>query len=61
MKMKRNHNIPLTKQSLALLEFVKPISGHRTYVFPADSDPKSHTNLQTANAAYSVWGLKTWR
>ena len=58
MKTNRAHSIPLTTQSLALLEFLKPISGHRTYVFPADRNPRTHANLQTANAALKRMGFK---
>lgn len=58
MKTNRAHSIPLTTQSLALLEFLRPISGHRTYVFPADRNPRTHANLQTANAALKRMGFK---
>ena len=51
MKNKRAHSVPLTKQTINLLERLQPISGHREYLFPADRDPKKHTNEQTANAA----------
>ncbi|MCG3748786.1 hypothetical protein EXA20_17765 [Vibrio cincinnatiensis] len=36
MKKRREHRIPLTERMLALLEVMKPISGHRDYVFPSD-------------------------
>lgn len=36
---------------LALLEAIKPYSGHREYVFPADWNPRTHCNSQTANMA----------
>jgi len=60
MKTNRPHSIPLTKQSLvlALLEFIKPINEHRTYVFPADRNPRTHANLQTTNAALKIMGFK---
>lgn len=59
MKMKGNgdHLVPLTKQSLSLLEFIKPISGHREYVFPSDRNPKSHSNSSTANMALKRMGF----
>jgi len=50
------HLVPLTEQTLALLEFIKPISGHRDYIFPADRDPKTHTNTQTTNMALKRMG-----
>jgi integrase len=51
MKKKRRHTVPLSPQALALLEHVRPISGHLEYVFPADRNPRHHTHQQTANAA----------
>lgn len=58
MKKKGNgdHLVPLTKQTLSLLEFIKPISGHREFVFPSDRNPRSHTNSQTANMALKRMG-----
>jgi len=50
------HVVPLTEQTLALLEFIKPISGHRDYIFPADRNPKTHTNTQTSNMALKRMG-----
>lgn len=58
MKMRRPHLVPLTPQMLNLLETMKPISGHREYVFPADRDPRKHTNSQTANMALKRMGYK---
>jgi len=57
MKKKREHTVPLTKQTIELLERLQPISGHREYLFPADRDPKKHTNEQTANAALKRMGF----
>lgn len=57
MKKKKEHTIPLTKQTVELLERLQPISGHREYLFPADRDPKKHTNEQTANAALKRMGF----
>lgn len=34
MKMKRPHKIPLSKEAMRILESIKPISGHREWVFP---------------------------
>lgn len=58
MKKRRAHSIPLTPQTLALLEELKPISGHREYLFPADRDPRTHINNQTANMALKRMGFK---
>ena len=56
MKKKRDHTVPLTKQTIKLLERLQPISGHREYLFPADRDPKKHANESTANAALKRMG-----
>lgn len=58
MKKRRIHIVPLTNQALALLEAIKPYSGHREYVFPADRNPRTHCNSQTANMALKRMGFK---
>jgi len=58
MKKRRTHIIPLTEQALALLEAIKPYSGHREYVFPADRNPRTHCNSQTANMALKRMGFE---
>ncbi|EPT7429264.1 integrase domain-containing protein [Vibrio cholerae] len=57
MKKRREHRIPLTEQMLALLEVMKPISGHRDFIFPSDRDPKKPCNSQTANMALKRMGF----
>lgn len=57
MKKKRSQTIPLSHQTLAILEFMKPISGHRKHIFPADRNPKTHINAQTANMALKRMGF----
>ena len=56
MKKKKQHIVPLTTQTLQLLEIMKPISGHREHVFPADRNPRTHANEQTANMALKRMG-----
>ena len=58
MKKRRAHVIPLTEHALALLETIKPYSGHRELVFPADRDPRTHCNSQTANMALKRMGFE---
>lgn len=58
MKKRRVHIVPLTDQALALLETIKPYSGHREYVFPADRNPRTHCNSQTANMALKRMGFE---
>jgi integrase len=57
MKKRRMHIIPLTKQAMALLEMIKPLSGHREYIFPSDRNPKTHCNSQTVNMALKRMGF----
>lgn len=51
MKGNKEHTVPLTKQALELLNEMKPISGHREYVWPGDRNPKSHMSPSTTNMA----------
>ncbi|HAI6250548.1 TPA: integrase domain-containing protein [Escherichia coli] len=57
MKMKRPHKVPLSKESMRILESMKPISGHREWVFPSIKAPLSHMHEQTANAAIIRMGF----
>jgi integrase len=56
MKMKREHIVPLSEQTLNLLEILKPLSAHRNHLFPADRNPRTHANSQTANMALKRMG-----
>lgn len=58
MKKKRQHIVPLTPQTLRLLELMKPISGHREHVFPAERNPRTHIHQQTANMALKRMGYR---
>lgn len=55
---KYDHIVPLTPQVLELIEFVKPISGHREFLFPADRNPQKPINSQTANMALKRMGYE---
>ncbi len=57
MKKKKPHTAPLSPQVLDLLEVMRPMSGHREYIFPADRNPKHHTHEQTANMALKRMGF----
>lgn len=48
----------LNEQTIALLEELKPISGHRDFLFPSDRDPKKPCNSQTANMALKRMGFE---
>ncbi|MCH8136142.1 MAG: tyrosine-type recombinase/integrase [Proteobacteria bacterium] len=58
LKKRRGHIVPLAPQSIALLEAMKPISGHREHVFPSDKNPRDHRNKETANMALKRMGYK---
>lgn len=58
MKMKVEHIVPLSPQALAILDIIKPISAHRTYIFPADRQPSKPSNPETANKALQRMGFK---
>ncbi|ELY5851573.1 integrase domain-containing protein [Cronobacter malonaticus] len=57
MKAKREHIVPLSAQALEILDIMKPLSGHREYVFPSRNNPKQPMNSQTANAALKRIGF----
>ena len=56
MKMRRDHIVPLTRQALQILQKMKPMSGHRKYVFPGRNEVSGHINSQTANVAFKRMG-----
>jgi len=58
MKMKVKHTVPLTQQVLELLERVKPLTGERKYIFPADRHPNQPSGSERANKALQRIGFK---
>lgn len=58
MKMKREHVIPLTDKTLDILARIKPLSGHKDFIFPSHNDPLTHTNPSTVNMAIKRMGYK---
>lgn len=56
MKQKREHQVPLTPQTLALLDFMKPISGKSEYIFPSERNRGQPTHSETANRALQRMG-----
>ncbi len=58
MKKKREHVVPLSPQAIALLDVMRPISGHKEYVFPSQRDPQRHANEQSPNMALKRMGFK---
>lgn len=51
MKAKREHQVPLSVQSLDILHKMHSISSNREYIFPSRNNSLTHMNSQTANAA----------
>jgi len=58
MKMNKPHIVPLTPQTLAILERIKPVSGDNEYIFPADRNLKGHANRESVNMALKRIGYK---
>ena len=58
MKKKREHVVPLTEQTLEILESIKPISSDSEFIFPADRDKKKSANSQSVNMALKRMGFK---
>lgn len=58
MKKARSHTVPLTPQTIAILSALEPISGHREFLFPSDTNPKKHANSATVNMALRRMGYQ---
>ena len=58
MKRNREHIVPLTPQTLALLERLKAMRGSSEYLFPSHRGRNKHANVQTANMALKRIGFK---
>ncbi|WP_305368942.1 phage integrase central domain-containing protein [Photobacterium leiognathi] len=51
MKQRKDHRIPLTQQSMDILNMMRPLSEGSEYIFSGEKNFKSHVSLFTANAA----------
>ena len=59
MKKKKPHSVPLTLQSLAILDVMCPVSEkYSEFVFPSDRNLSKPTNPQTANMALKRMGFE---
>lgn len=58
MKMREPHIVPLSKQALALLETLKPITGHGALLFPAMTDHSKPMSENTLSYAMGRMGYK---
>ncbi|PMG31361.1 integrase [Shewanella sp. 10N.286.52.C2] len=57
MKMKKPHTIPLTEQTLTLLNTIKSMSDGTGYLFTNHRDPLRHANSQSVNVALKRMGF----
>lgn len=57
MKMRAPHLVPLSRQTIQILEELKPISGHREWVFPSHVKPRQHMSNNTILEAYAAWAI----
>lgn len=57
MKKRRAHSVPLSKQTLAILEFMKPISSTSKYIFPGDRNIAKPSGPETVNRALQRMGF----
>lgn len=58
MKKKRPHLIPLSKQAIEIIEFMKPLSGDCDYLFPSPRTKLRPLGEQTLNPALHRLGFK---
>lgn len=58
MKKKKEHVVPLTPQTIALLDMLKPISGNSPFIFPSERRHNQPTHSETANRALQRMGYK---
>ena len=59
MKMGKDHVVPLSKQSVAILKEAQPITGRGRYVFPSVRTPLRPMSENTLNAALRRLGYGT--
>lgn len=57
MKMRDEHIVPLSSQSAALLESMRPLTAHREHVFPNARDPRRPMRTRALNAALERMGF----
>lgn len=56
MKMKQAHIVPLSQQAIAILNELKPLTGHSLYVFPCHRSPSRCMSNNAINAALRRMG-----
>lgn len=58
MKMRAPHLVPLSRQTLAILERLKEISGNREWAFPSHTKPQQHMSNNTILEALRRMGYR---
>lgn len=58
MKMKLDHVVPLSKQTLHILQTMRPITAHYKYVFVKQRKPKEHMSRDTLSKAVRALGFQ---
>jgi len=58
MKMRAEHRVPLSRQAVAVLQGVQPLTGSRDLVFPSPSYPSKPLSENTLNSALARMGYK---
>ncbi|WP_415900539.1 integrase domain-containing protein [Neptuniibacter sp. QD48_11] len=58
MKKRKEHVVPLTRQTISILEKLKLYSANSPYLFPSDISAKKPVNASTANVALKRMGFK---
>lgn len=56
MKMREPHVVPLSRQAVALLTELQPLTGNRTHAFPGGHDPRKPMSENAMNAALRRMG-----
>ena len=57
MKKRKDHIVPLSRQALAILEELRPLTGRFKYVFPAKTDITKPMNKNTLPHAIHIMGF----
>ncbi len=59
MKMKNDHIVPLSRQAVAILQSLRPVTGHGRYVFPSLRTGERPMSENTVNAALRSMGYSS--
>lgn len=58
MKMKEPHIVPLSKQAIAILKELQPLTGSGKYLFPSTRSPQRCMSDNTLNASFRRMGFE---